>query len=74
MKSQISPNAYDIYIQYGVLTPAGIRGDATPLGFSENNSRTDWQIVAKLGMYLSIEPFYTFPENFKTVPTMTFDL
>ena len=25
-------------------------------------------------VYLSIELFYTFPENFKTVPTMTFDL
>ena len=37
-----------------------------PFGFSENNSWTDRPIV--------IKQLYVFPEHFKPVPTITFDL
>ena len=48
-------------------------GDAPlPLGFSENNSRTDSHEIWY--RYLSFEQFHTFRENFKSIPTMTFDL
>ena len=60
-----------------MLTLAGTGGRLMqPLGFSENNSRTDGPIVAKPGIsrYLSIELFYIFSENIKIVPAMTFDL
>ena len=56
------------------LAGTGAWGDASPLGFSENNSRTDRPIAAKLGIYLFIELFYIIPENFQTVPIMTFHL
>ena len=67
-------------VQPSMLTLAGTGGrlmQPPPLGFSENNSRTDRPIVAKLSRYryyLSIELFYIFSENVKTVPAMTFDL
>ena len=65
-------------VQPSMLTLAGTGGevDATSLGFSENNSRTDRPIVANFGIgtYLSIELLNIFSENVKTVPTMTFDL
>ena len=64
-------------VQPSMLTLAGTGGRLIqPLGFSENNSRTDRPIVAKLriGTYLSIELLYIFAENVKTVPAMTFDL
>ena len=65
-------------VQPSILTLAGTGGRLMqpPLGFSENNSRTDRPIVAKLsiGTYLSIELFIFFSENIKTVPALTFDL
>ena len=64
-------------VQPSMLTLAGTGGGwCNPLGFSENNSRTDRPIGAKLSTYrcLSIELFYIFSENIKTVPAMTFDL
>ena len=48
-------------------------GDATPSGFPritrERIGRSSRNLV-----YLTFEQFYTFPENFKSVPTMIFDL
>ena len=65
-------------VQPSMLTLAGTGGRLIqlPLGFSENNSRTVRPIVTKLriGKYLSIELFYIFSENVKTIPAMTFDL
>ena len=55
------------------LTLAGTGGNATPLNFPritrDRIGRSSRNLV-----YLSIELFYTFPENFKTVPTRIFDL
>ena len=57
------------------VNPRQHRGedDATPLGFPritrERIGRSSRNLV-----YLSIELFNIFSENFKTVPTMTFDL
>ena len=62
-------------VQPSMLTLAGTGGRL--MRFSENNSRTDRPIVAKLGIGtypISIELFYIFSENVKTVPAMTFDL
>ena len=60
------------------LTLAGTGGgDATPLEFSENNSRTDGPIARHetwYTYYLTNQQFYIFPGNIKSVPTMTFDL
>ena len=56
------------------LALAGTVGvDAPPSGFPritrERMGRSSQNLV-----YLTIEQFYTFPENLKSVPTMTFDL
>ena len=56
------------------LNPRRHRGvDATPSGFPritrERIGRSSRNLV-----YLTVEQFHTFPENFKSVPTMTFDL
>ena len=50
-----------LFVQPSMLTLAGTGGevDATPLGFSENNSRTDRPIVAKLSIG-------TYPLNYFT--------
>ena len=55
------------------LTLAGIGGVQPPSGFPriirERIGRSSRNLL-----HLTIEQFYTFPENFKSVPTMTFDL
>ena len=57
------------------LTLAGTEGLMHPLGFSENNFRANGSADRHEIWYtcLIIEQFYIFPENFKTVPTMTFE-
>ena len=56
------------------LTLAGTRGsDGTPTGFPkitcEHIGRSSRNLI-----YKTFEQFYIFPENFKTVPTLTFDM
>ena len=56
------------------LTLADTKGiDATPSGFPkitrERIGRSSRNLV-----HLTFEHFYIFPENFKSLPTMTFDL
>ena len=48
-------------------------GDATPLGFSKNNSRSDRPIVTKLCVP-NIWTILHLPWSFRSVPTMNFDL
>ena len=61
------------YTSHRSLAGTGGGVDATPSGFSgitrERIGRSSRNLV-----YLTIEQFYTFPENFKFVPTRTFDL
>ena len=63
-----------IWRLWQMLTPAGTGGlMQPPSGFPRiTHERIGWS--SRNFAYLSLERFYTFPENLKSVPTMTFDL